>query len=64
MKTTIKLTVIAVTAVLTTCLSSCAIDQGSATPGYYKQATPADPKAKFGLFIEPAFQPAKVEPAK
>ena len=32
-------------------LSSCSNDYASATPGFYKETTPLDPAAQFGIFV-------------
>lgn len=44
---------------------SCATDEGSATPGYYRPGSPGDGVSKFGVFIAPTKQPEIiVAPAK
>ena len=32
-------------------LSSCSNDYANAQPGFYKETTPIDPSARFGVFI-------------
>jgi hypothetical protein len=32
-------------------LTSCSNDYATATPGFYKEVTPIDPDAQFGVFV-------------
>jgi hypothetical protein len=32
-------------------LTSCSNDYATATPGFYKEVTPVDPDAQFGVFV-------------
>lgn len=41
-----------VSAIAILALASCATDQGTATPGYYKPAAASDPDARFGVLLE------------
>jgi len=38
-------------------LTSCATDNGTATPGYYRAGNPDDGVSRFGLFLAPNSQP-------
>jgi hypothetical protein len=60
-KSTAGIALVALLAVMTLALMSCATDQGTATPGYYSPAAPGSPGAKFGILIVPRI-PSSEEP--